>query len=57
MPVGSCLLIDPATITVVVNGIPMPPADWAYDAATCTLQILNNVPAVGDNVVIVYENF
>ncbi|MCA9649271.1 MAG: hypothetical protein KC501_05145 [Myxococcales bacterium] len=57
VPPGSCALIDPATITVVVNGIPMPPGDWSYDPLTCTLQILNNVPVVGDNVVIVYENF
>ena len=57
VPAGNCLMIDPATITVIVNGIPMPAADWTYDAASCTLQILNNVPVIGDNVVIVYENF
>jgi hypothetical protein len=57
VPAGNCLMIDPATITVVVNGIPMNPADWVYDAPSCTLQIINNVPVVGDNVVIVYENY
>lgn len=57
VPAGTCGMINPATITVVVNGIPMPPADWTYDVPSCTLQIVNNVPVVGDNVVIVYENF
>jgi Putative metal-binding motif len=57
VPAGTCGLINPATITVVVNGIPMAPADWVYDALSCTLQVINNVPVVGDNVVIVYENF
>jgi hypothetical protein len=51
-------MIDPATITVVVNGIPMNPADWLYDArSACTLQVIANIPVVGDNVVIVYENY
>ncbi len=56
-PPGSCLLINPATITVLVNGVPMAAVDWMYDAASCTLTILANIPVVGDNVVIVYENF
>jgi hypothetical protein len=56
-PPGTCGQINPATITVVVNGIPLAPADWNYDAMTCVLQITNNVPVVGDNVVIVYDNF
>jgi hypothetical protein len=56
-PSGQCLLINPATIEVLVNGIPMAGADWAYDAPSCTLTILQNIPVVGDNVVIVYENF
>jgi hypothetical protein len=56
-PSGTCGQINPATITVVVNGIPLAPADWNYTAGTCTLQITNNVPVIGDNVVIVYENF
>jgi hypothetical protein len=42
---------------VVVNGIPMNPADWVYDPLTCQLQVIANIPVVGDNVVIVYENF
>jgi len=57
VPVGNCLMIDPATITVVVNGIPMNPADWIYDPVACTLQVIANIPVVGDNVVIVYENY
>jgi hypothetical protein len=57
VPVGNCLAINPATITVVVNGIPMAPANWVYNAASCTLTVVNNIPVVGDNVVIVYENF
>jgi hypothetical protein len=57
VPAGTCGMINPATITVVVNGIPMPPANWTYDAPSCTLQVIVNVPVVGDNVVIVYENF
>jgi hypothetical protein len=57
VPEGTCLLIDPATITVLVNGIPMVPGDWAYDIPSCTIQILNNVPGVGDSVSIVYANF
>jgi hypothetical protein len=56
-PSGTCGNVDPATITVVVNGIPLSAADWNYDAATCTLQITNNVPVVGDTVSVVYENF
>jgi hypothetical protein len=56
-PPGQCLNVNPATITVVVNGIPMPAADWSYDAPSCTLTIENNVPVVGDNVVIIYEIF
>ncbi|MBC8071046.1 MAG: hypothetical protein IAG13_22165 [Deltaproteobacteria bacterium] len=55
-PVGTCLLIDPTTIAVLVNGIPMAAADWSYNAGTCTLTINNNIPVVGDNVVITYEN-
>jgi Putative metal-binding motif len=55
-PVGQCLLIDPTTITVLVNGIPMAAADWSYDAPSCTLTVVNNIPVVGDNVVITYEN-
>ena len=55
-PAGTCLLIDPLTIQVVVNGVPMNPADWTYDAPSCTLTIDNNVPVVGDNVVIIYDN-
>ncbi|MCX4241977.1 MopE-related protein [Paraliomyxa miuraensis] len=56
-PPGTCLMIDPSTITVTVNGIPLAPADWTYDAASCTVRIVNNVPGVGDSVSIVYENF
>jgi hypothetical protein len=56
-PPGTCGMINPATITVIVNGIPMNPADWVYDIPSCTLQVVNNVPVVGDNVVIVYEMF
>lgn len=56
-PAGQCLQINPATIEVLVNGIPMPALDWSYDALSCTLTILQNIPVVGDNVVIVYENF
>jgi hypothetical protein len=56
-PAGNCGMINPATITVVVNGIPMNPADWTYDALTCTITVLNNIPVVGDNVVIVYQNY
>jgi hypothetical protein len=56
-PPGNCALIDPATITVIVNGIPLAPADWVYDNVACQLQVVNNVPVVGDNVVIVYDNF
>ncbi|HWB81745.1 MAG TPA: MopE-related protein [Nannocystaceae bacterium] len=55
-PAGQCLLIDPTTIQVLVNGIPMPAADWTYDAPSCTLTVVNNIPVVGDNVVITYEN-
>ena len=55
-PAGTCLLIDETTIQVVVNGVPLSPADWTYDAPTCTLTIDNNVPVVGDNVVIIYDN-
>ncbi len=55
-PPGTCLLIDPTTILVLVNGIPVPATDWTYNAGTCTLTITNNVPVVGDNVVITYEN-
>jgi hypothetical protein len=55
-PPGQCLLIDPSTITVLVNGVPRNPADWTYDALTCTLRITTNPPVVGDTVVIVYEN-
>ena len=54
---GICLNVNPATIQVVVNGIPMPAADWSYDAPTCTITIENNIPVVGDNVVIIYEIF
>jgi len=54
-PPGTCGQIDPASIQVVVNGIPMANADWSYDPVTCTLTINNNVPVVGDNVVIIYE--
>jgi hypothetical protein len=57
VPVGNCGMIDPATITVVVNGIPMNPADWIYDPPSCTLQVVANIPVVGDNVVIVYANY
>jgi hypothetical protein len=57
VPAGNCAMIDPATITVVVNGIPMAPADWVYDALSCTLTVVNNIPVVGDNVVIVYQNY
>jgi hypothetical protein len=57
VPAGNCGMIDPATITVVVNGIPMAPGDWVYDAGTCTLTVVNNIPVVGDNVVIVYQNY
>ncbi len=56
-PVGTCLGINPATIQVVVNGVPLAGADWSYDLLSCTVTIDNNVPVVGDNVVIVYENF
>ena len=56
-PAGQCLNINPATIEVLVNAIPMPATDWSYDAPSCTLTITNNVPVVGDNVVIVYDNF
>ena len=35
----------------------MNPADWTYDAPSCTVKILNNIPSVGDNVLITYENF
>ncbi len=56
-PAGNCLAINPATIEVIVNGIPMNGADWNYNAATCTLTIVNNIPVVGDTVNIVYENF
>ncbi|MCX4247231.1 MopE-related protein [Paraliomyxa miuraensis] len=56
-PPGTCGMINPATITVVVNGIPLAPADWTYNPGTCVLQVVNNVPVVGDNVVIVYEMF
>ncbi len=57
VPAGTCGMINPATITVVVNGIPRPPAHWTYDAPSCTLQIVTDVPVVGDNVSIVYENY
>jgi hypothetical protein len=56
-PPGTCLNVNPATIQVVVNGIPMAAADWSYSAATCTLTIEDNIPVVGDNVVIIYEIF
>lgn len=56
-PVGNCLAVNPATISVVVNGVPLAGADWSYDALACTVTVTNNVPVVGDNVVIVYENF
>jgi hypothetical protein len=56
-PPGQCLNINPATIVVVVNGIPLAAADWSYDAPSCTLTIENNIPVVGDNVVIIYEIF
>jgi hypothetical protein len=56
-PEGTCLLIDPATITVTVNGIPLAPTSWAYDPPTCTLQIIDDVPGVGDSVSIIYANF
>jgi hypothetical protein len=56
-PPGQCLQINPATIQVVVNGIPLANADWMFDAPSCTLTIQNNVPVVGDNVVIIYEIF
>jgi hypothetical protein len=56
-PAGQCLAINPATIVVLVNGVPMAAADWMYDAPSCTLTIVTNIPVVGDNVVIVYENF
>ena len=52
----TCGQIDPMSITVVVNGIPRPPADWNYDAGSCTVTITNDVPVIGDNVVIVYDN-
>ena len=57
VPAGTCLMIDPATITVTVNGIPLPPTSWNYDPPSCTIQITDNVPGVGDSVSIVYENF
>ena len=56
-PAGQCGQINPATITVVVNGIPLASTDWTYDVPSCTLQILDNVPVVGDDVVIVYDNY
>lgn len=56
-PVGNCLAINPATIQVVVNGVPLAAVDWSYDLLLCTVTIDNNVPVVGDNVVVVYENF
>jgi hypothetical protein len=52
----TCGQINPATITVLVNGIPLQAADWNYDVGTCTVTITNNIPVIGDNVVIVYEN-
>jgi len=55
-PSGNCAAIDPLTITVIVNGVPMSAADWSYDAPTCTVTINNNIPVVGDNVVIIYDN-
>jgi hypothetical protein len=56
-PAGNCGMIDPATITVVVNGIPMNPGNWLYDAFTCTLTIITDIPVFGDNVVVVYQNY
>jgi hypothetical protein len=35
----------------------MAPANWVYDAFTCTLTVISNIPVVGDNVVIVYQNY
>jgi hypothetical protein len=56
-PEGTCLMIDPTTITVIVNGIPLSATDWNYDAPSCTVQIIDNVPGVGDSVSIIYANF
>jgi len=56
-PSGNCAAINPATIVVLVNGVPMAAIDWVYDVPACTLTVVNNIPVVGDNVVIVYENF
>jgi hypothetical protein len=56
-PSGNCGAINPATIVVLVNGVPLAGVDWNYNAGTCTLTVVNNIPVVGDNVVIVYENF
>jgi hypothetical protein len=54
-PAGNCLCIDDMTINPTVNGVPANPADWSYDAPSCTVTFNNNVPTVGDNVVIVYD--
>ena len=56
-PAGNCGCIDPLTINPTVNGVPANPADWSFDAGPpiCTVTFNNNVPTVGDNVVIVYE--
>jgi|GEM_PF-2150801 len=56
-PPGTCGNIDPATLTVLVNGIAMSGGDWSYDAPTCTLTINNNIPNTGDDVTITYDNF
>ena len=54
-PAGNCGCIDDLTINPTVNGVPANPADWSYDAPSCTVTFNNNVPTVGDNVVIVYD--
>ena len=56
-PEGTCGMIDPTTITVIVNGIPLAPTSWTYDAPTCTVRINDDVPGVGDSVSIIYANF
>ena len=56
-PEGTCGMIDPTTITVIVNGIQLAPTSWTYDAPTCTVRIIDDVPGVGDSVSIIYANF
>ncbi len=53
----SCGNIDPSTITVTVNGALRGGSDWTYDAATCTLKFVANIPTTGDDVVVSYDNF